>query len=113
MNDTDATEPPITSLLICINRRFHGDQPSCAQRGSEALADAIEAAVAERNIDVTVERIKCLAQCTKGPTVRFFPGGRFNLETTSDDIPALLDELEKKCGVKSGDSGPPVHLLGS
>lgn len=113
MNETDASEPEITSLLICINRRYHGDQPSCAQRGSEALAEAIEAAVAARNINVKIERIKCLAQCTKGPAVRFFPGGRFNLGTSPDDIPALLDELERECGVKDEDTGPPAHLLGS
>jgi len=101
------------SLLICINRRFRGDQPSCAQRGSEAIADAIEAGIAERLINSKIERIKCLGQCTKGPAVRFAPGGRFNLETSIDDVPALLDELEKHCGTSSDTAAPPVHLLGS
>ncbi len=113
MSDQDPAAPAIKSILICINRRFHGDQPSCAQRGSEALAEAIESGVAARNINVVVERIKCLAQCTKGPTVRFFPGGRFNLGTTLDDVPDLLDELERTCGLREEDTGPPVHLLGS
>ena len=112
MTEEDTATPAIKSVLICINRRFHGDQPSCAQRGSLALADAIEAGVAARKINVKVERIKCLAQCTKGPTVRFSPGGRFNLGTTHEDIPALLDELERECGLRDEDAGPPVHLLG-
>ena len=99
-------------MLICINRRYRGDQPSCAQRGSEALADAIEAGVAARRIDIKVERIKCLAQCTKGPTVRLAPGGRFMLGTTLGDVQAILDELERTCGIRD-DDGPPAHLLGS
>lgn len=101
------------SLLVCINRRFRGDQPSCAQRGSEAIAEALEAGVVNRGIAAKVERIKCLGQCTIGPAVRFAPGGRFNLETRIEDVPALLDELEQKCGARSEDTGPPVHLLGS
>jgi len=100
-------------VLICINRRFRGDQPSCAQRGSEALADAIEAGVTARRIAIRIERIKCLAQCTKGPTVRLAPGGRFILGMTLDDVPAILDELEAACGTHDDDGGPPVHLLGS
>ncbi|MBO6520625.1 MAG: (2Fe-2S) ferredoxin domain-containing protein [Rhodospirillales bacterium] len=113
MNQQDPAPPVIKSVLICINRRYHADQPSCAQRGSLALADALEDGVRERKIDVEVERIKCLGQCTKGPTVRFAPGGRFSLGTSIDDVPDLLDELESLCGVRDDDDGPPLHLLGS
>lgn len=113
MNNREPAANTIQSVLICINRRFHSDQPSCAQRGSEALADALETGVRERRINVKVERIKCLGQCTKGPSVRFAPGGRFNLGTTIDDIPLILDELERTCGIRDDDTGPPLHLLGS
>ncbi|MEQ8321660.1 MAG: (2Fe-2S) ferredoxin domain-containing protein [Rhodospirillales bacterium] len=113
MTEPTATSPTFTSVLICINRRFHGDQPSCAQRGAEALADAIEAGVAARKINIRVERIKCLGQCMKGPTVRFSPGGRFNLHTRLDDVSGLLDEMERECGFRDEDTGPPLHLLGS
>lgn len=113
MSEPEGATPAIKSVLICINRRFRGDQPSCAQRGSEALANAIEDGVNARKINVKVERIKCLAQCTKGPAVRFAPGGRFNLGTALDDVPALLDELERNCGLSEDDDTPPVHLLGS
>lgn len=108
-----SVEPTPTALLICINRRFRSDQPSCAQRGSEAIAEALEKGVAERRINAKIERIKCLGQCTRGVTVRFAPGGRFNLETAMDDVPLILDELESRCGTLSPDSGPPIHLLGS
>jgi len=100
-------------VLVCINRRFRGDQPSCAARGSEAVADAIEAGIAVRNIGVKLERSICMGQCTKGPTVRFAPGGRFNLGTNLEDVPAILDELEAKCGTVEDDDSVPLHLLGS
>ncbi len=102
-------------VLVCINRRFRGDQPSCAARGSEAVADAIEAGIADRKINVQLERSICMGQCTKGPTVRFAPGGRFNLGTHLEDVPAMLDELEALCGL-ADDEDPnaiPLHLLGS
>jgi hypothetical protein len=54
-----------------------------------------------------------LGQCTKGPTVRFAPGGRFSLGTRLEDVPAILDELQALCGVDDDESGPPMHLLGS
>jgi len=106
------TEPPTEiipkTVLVCVNRRFRGDQPSCAQRGSEEIADAIE-----RGIDIKVERIICLGQCKKGPTIRFAPAGRFILGTALEDVPALINELHDKCGQRDNDDGPPVHLLGS
>lgn len=104
---------PPQSVMVCINRRFRGDQPSCAARGSEAIADAVEAGIAQRRIAIKMERVICLGQCTKGPTVRFAPGGRFNLGTRLEDVSAILDELQALCGVEDDDGGPPLHLLGS
>lgn len=117
MSEDDATsdgaEVVPRTVLVCINRRFRGDQPSCAARGSEAVADAIDAGIAERNIRVKLERSICMGQCTKGPTVRFAPGGRFNLGTNLEDVSAILDELESKCGHADDDDTVPMHLLGS
>ncbi len=111
----DEKKDPVapTEVLVCINRRYRGDQPSCAARGSEALADALEAALIERGVNVKLERSICMGRCTRGPTVRFAPGGRFNLHTAPEDVPALVSELEALCGIKSDDDEPPVHLLGS
>jgi len=103
------------ALLVCINRRFRSDQPSCAACGSEAVAAALEAGITARNINVQLESSICMGQCTKGPTVRFAPGGRFNLGTNIEDVPAMLDELEALCGL-ADDADPnavPLHLLGS
>lgn len=101
------------TLLICINRRFRSGEPSCAARGSLAIADALEQGVRERRIDIEVKRIVCLGQCTKGPTVKMAPG-EFVLGTTLEMVDGILEKLESACGTKPDtDDGPPVHLLGS
>ncbi len=99
------------TLLICINRRFQASEPSCAARGSLPIAEAIESGIRQRRIAIKVERIVCLGQCTKGPTLKLVPG-EFILGTTPDMVPGILDRLEAACGV-SDDDGPPAHLLGS
>ncbi len=102
-----------TTVLICVNRRFKDDEPSCAARGSVAIAEAIERGVRERRIDIVTERFICFGQCDKGPTVKLAPGD-FILGTTLDMVDGILDQLETACGNKAEeDAGPPVHLLGS
>ena len=46
------TDKP-TTLIVCVNRRFQSDKGSCAEKGSEALADILEQSIRERNIDIT------------------------------------------------------------
>jgi len=99
-------------ILTCVNRRF-SSEPSCANRGSLAIAEAIEKGVRERRIDIVVERFICFGQCAKGPTVKLVPGD-FILGTTLEMVDGILDQLEEACGIKAeDDTGPPVHLLGS
>ena len=100
-------------VLICVNRRFKTDEASCAARGGIAIAEAIEAGVRERRIDIEVERFICFGQCNLGPTVKLAPGD-FILGTTPDMVDGILDQLEAACGIKEDDEAePPVHLLGS
>lgn len=113
MDTADNSNSVPKVLLVCVNRRFRSDQASCAARGSEAIADALEAGITQRNIRITLERSICMGQCTKGPTVRFAPKGRFNLPTHLSDVPALLDELEALCGLNDNVDGIPLHLIGS
>ncbi len=108
------TNSPPTSVVICVNRRFRADQPSCAARGSVEIADALERGIAERGIDILMERICCLGECTRGPNVRLVPGGSFYFGITLEDVPGLLDTLEKACGRKTREApigGPPVSPL--
>jgi len=101
------------TLMICVNRRFRADQPSCANRGSMALADALEAGIQERRIDVVVERTVCMSHCPKGPTLRLAPRGKFILGKTIDDVADILDELENLCGVDQEENPIPLDLIGS
>lgn len=104
-------------LLVCINRRFQVDRPSCAVRGSVALADAVEKGIAERRLNVEMERVVCLGRCPYGPAMRLAPGGEFFLGIAEGDIGGVLDALENACGARSdAEDAPdsvPAHLLGS
>lgn len=84
-----------TSLLICVNFRAATGKPSCAQRGSRDIADAMEKGVRERKIDIEVERICCFGHCEKGPNMRLAPGGDFIFGAALEDVPQILDRLEK------------------
>ena len=104
------------ALVICVNRRFGLDRPSCGERGSVDIAGALERAIDERRIDIRLERLECLGQCAHGPSMRIVPAGRFFLEVTMDDIPEILDILEAACGkrrenAEAGDM--PAHAPGS
>jgi len=117
---SDASDSPNTAqkpqrLLVCINRRFQVDRPSCASRGSEVLAKAVEAGIAERNINVDVEHVVCLGQCPNGPAMRLAPGGQFFLGISENNVPQVLETLIRACGFREekADDTLPVHLLGS
>ena len=105
------------TVLICVNRRFGTDQPSCAARGSVAIADALEAGVRARRIDIETERLRCFGQCPYGPNLRLAPGGSFFHRVSIEDVPRVLDDLEKACGTRTESATekplPPLHLLGS
>jgi (2Fe-2S) ferredoxin len=99
-------------LMICTNRRYGAESASCAARSSVDIAQAIETGVSTRRIKIIVERSVCMGQCTKGPTLRLAPGGRFIFGKTIEDVNDVLDELESLCGCHEQDTDP-LHLLGS
>jgi (2Fe-2S) ferredoxin len=111
---TETKPTPPTIIMVCVNRRFRADEASCAKRGSEALADALEAGIHERRIAIKLERSVCMGHCQTGPTVRLAPGGHFYHGPKLGEAGAILDELEAICGLTDATPpGPPVHLLGS
>lgn len=101
----------IASIVVCVNLRPAGFKPSCAAQGSVALADALEKGIAERRIDVTLERICCLGHCNQGPTMRLAPGGDFLLGVTEADLPSILERLEALCGYRSESPPDPLASL--
>lgn len=83
------------SVLICINRRRNPDQPSCAARGSEALAIAIEKEIAARCLpSLQVERVFCLGVCEKGPNLRLTPGGPFMHHLKPENLEEAMQKIE-------------------
>lgn len=64
-------------LIICTHHRIDPRRSSCGGSGSEALAEQLEQAFAERGIDLGIERVECLGACGEGPNMRLAPGGPF------------------------------------
>jgi NADH:ubiquinone oxidoreductase subunit E len=81
------------TIVICINRRHGINNPSCAGRGSEAIAEELEKQLAELGLDIEVRGVKCLGQCELGPNLRIAPGERFFHHLTPDQLPAVIAEI--------------------
>lgn len=79
-------------LLVCVNRRPNPTHPSCAARGSAEIADELEIQIAAQGLDVTVERIVCLAHCDRGPALRL-AGEKFILGAELTDVPEIIGML--------------------
>jgi len=88
-SSTQASLQP--AVIVCVNRRLGHDKPSCAARGSEAIADALDATL--RDTGVSVVRIKCFGRCAEGPNARI-AGGRFFRGIALADVPAILGALQ-------------------
>lgn len=94
------TDTKPEALLVCINNRFDSGRPSCAAKGSLEILEALKQGIAKRKIDINIEEIYCLGHCSEGPTQRLAPKGKFFHETTLENVPDILDELERRCGTR-------------
>lgn len=83
----------IKTVTVCINRRASPDTPSCGARGGEEIAAALQAAVAERGLPISVEIFRCLGRCEQGPNLKLSPGGEFLHDVHLEDLPQLLDRI--------------------
>ena len=86
-------------VFVCTNAR------SCAPRGSAAVVDALQRAVATDPSllgDVAVTPCGCLGPCLDGPTAVVYPDGAWLAGVTVADVPDLLAWLR---------GGPPVDRL--
>ena len=82
------------TIVVCTNFRPFTNQPSCAHRGSEALADWLEEEIESRGLDARVDRSVCLGHCPSGPNVRLL-GEDFYHESTQEKLIPLLEALDK------------------
>ena len=82
------------TIVVCTNFRPFTNEPSCAHRGSEALADWLEREIESRGLDARVDRSVCLGHCPSGPNVRLL-GEDFYHESTQEKLIPLLESLDK------------------
>lgn len=85
------------TFIVCVNSRPGSLKPSCAQRGSEALAVWLEQQIAQRQLDASVERSVCLGFCQIGPNIRPL-GEAFVHEASIDKLMPLLEDTPQACG---------------
>lgn len=84
-------------VIVCVNYRANPDQPSCAARGSEKIAQCLEEEISKRNLHIPLERLHCMGFCEQGPNVRLVPNGQFFHELSLQDIPDVMADIEKFC----------------
>lgn len=82
-------------LTVCVNARpENGISVSCGPLGGVEIAEALEAEIARRGLDISFRTIKCLGLCARGPNVRLAPGNSWFHGVHSDDVGELLDHVE-------------------
>ncbi|MBF0448162.1 MAG: (2Fe-2S) ferredoxin domain-containing protein [Magnetococcales bacterium] len=81
------------TLIACNKDRTTG-KPSCAGRGSEALITQLEEAINKADLPVSVDRVRCLGECLKGPNMRIAPGGSFYYGVSEETLPTILADLK-------------------
>jgi (2Fe-2S) ferredoxin len=101
---------PVT-LMVCVNRRFGPTTPSCAGRGSEYLADRLAGMIADRGLDIAIERSACQGRCAFGPAMRRLPQLEIFLQVTEADLPNIVDSCSAVLSSKvagADDLPPPI-----
>jgi len=68
---------------------------SCGARGSREIIAALETELSRRNLDWHLEKVHCMGKCHLGPTMRVLPNGPFVMGIQKEDIPRVLELLER------------------
>lgn len=84
-------------ILVCTNLRANPNQPSCAARGSEALANELNQVIKKQNIAIEVEHTDCLGFCEIGINLRLSPNGDFIHQANNSEQckTAILSAVKK------------------
>jgi hypothetical protein len=89
----EPAEPPPLRLLVCVNRRFGRDRPSCAARGSEKLLKALVPMLAALDPPIAAFPAPCQGRCSRGVTLRLLPSGRLVLDNDPREPEAVIARL--------------------
>ena len=84
-------------LFVCTNQREpENPRGSCAQRGSEAVHQALKEELAARGLNQLQARVcrsSCLDQCAHGVTILVEPDHFFYGHVTLADVPEIAQSL--------------------
>jgi (2Fe-2S) ferredoxin len=85
------------TLFVCTNNREEGGRPACAQRGSEALCQALKDEIAKRGLKGKIRAMKsgCHDFCEDGPNIMVFPDGTLHSGVSPSDVPPLVERYLK------------------
>ena len=86
---------PERQILVCTNARPPGNlKGSCAEKGSEALAQRLKDLVKEAGLRdrVMVTRASCLKHCSKGITVAVQPDNVWYAGVTDGDLETVCSQ---------------------
>ena len=80
-------------IFVCINRR-QPHESCCAQRDSEAIAEALKARVKALGLSgvVRVSKSGCQDMCAKGPNVMIFPDYTWYRGVTPEDAEEIVQD---------------------
>jgi len=82
-------------IFVCCNQRQPGHPRGCCNPdGSNALRNALKAAVKSRDLRplIRVNLAGCLDQCECGPTVVIYPQGIWYGNVRISDVPRIVEE---------------------
>ena len=84
-------------IFVCTNRRADGNEKgSCAERGAEAVHQALKEQMKARGLAKLQARVcstSCLDQCAGGVTILVEPDHFFYGHVTVADVPELIDAV--------------------
>src|SRR3990172_8954348 len=81
-------------VFVCTNVRPEGHpRGCCSAKGSEAIRDAMKAAVAKRGLSrrIRINLAGCLDQCEHGPNIVVYPEGVWYGFVTLADVDEIVE----------------------
>ena len=84
-------------VFVCVNRRDNGEA-CCADRGSEAVLQALKDRVKAMGLAgmIRVSKSGCHDVCARGPSVMVFPDDIWYHGVTSDDVERIVSDLTRE-----------------
>ncbi len=82
-------------MRVCVNEIQEDGSRCCGPRGGIELAEALEAGLARRGLEIEMKRFGCLGMCTRGPSIMLYPGNSWLLRVGPEDAPDVLDVVER------------------